>query len=378
MSDEIALLLILAGLHLMESCQVVPHGTVVFRAAWLTRYTAMRAAELMRVSRGRFIFLNPVDARAHAFAAGLPHLLPTAEGVLDVAPEEDNAPRRRPFVRWSSLGEVRASESSIVCSALGTIECGSPRVARVWARVLNAHRTAPPARRSTLADRWLRARFAPVNARRRMERVERVCRALERISLVGFGATVAGAIVVAQRTSEAILLGFLGIGVLSGFVTAIATWRAHARLEPRDGSSRLGRALMITVCFPVAFRARASLGRDALGLMHPAAAAAAGLLSSKAAREFLGATLRRWRHRSAPPPAGSDDQIQLAAAAEVVAKQILAAARKLDLDEPVLNAPPRLDDPSIQSWCPRCHATYVHASGTCTDCPGVPLRPARR
>jgi len=371
-SDELALLLILAGLHLMESCQIVAHGTVIFRSTVWGRHTAERASALLRVSRGRFIFLNPLDPRAHAQTTGLPHILPVAEGVLDVAPEEDNALRRRPCVPWSAIGPVRAAESSVVCAGLGTLDCGSARAARVWARVLNTLRTARPERRALLATRWLHARFAPAHARRREERVQRACRPVEFLSLAGFLLLIAGAFVVTQRTSEVILLGFLGSGVVSGLAIAAAFWRAHARLERRDWSGRLGRTLMIAACFPIAFRARASLGRDTLALVHPIAAAAA-LLPPDRAQPMLAAALRRWLHRSASPEEGSADHARLAAAARDVAERIQEAARSLAIDAAALTAPPPLDDPSIRTWCPRCHATYVHTAGTCADCPDVPL-----
>jgi len=361
----------------MESCQVVPHGTVVFRPAWWARHAATRAASLLRVNRGRLIVLHPIDARAHALVTGLPHILPTAEGVLDVSPEEDNAPRRRPFVPWSAIGPARVTETAVTCEGLGAIECGSSVAARLWARVLNTLRSAPPPRRAVLAERWLRLRFDPAIARRRHERLERACAGLEWVATIAFVLIVAGAAVVTQRASAAILLGFLGTGVVSGFALAIAYWRAHARLAPRAWSTRLGRAAMMAVCFPVAYRARAGLGRDALALSHPTAAATV-LLAEKPAGAFLAEAMRRWRHRSAPPPPGSSDESHLARAAEAVHARLAALATGIGLDPATLEGAPALDDPAIRTWCPRCHATYVHASGTCSDCPGVALRPVSR
>lgn len=377
MSDEIALILVLVGLHLMESCTIVPHGTVVFRTKWWVRHTATCAGALLRVSRGRFVFLNPLDPRARVTVTGLPHIQPTADGVLDAAPEEDNALRRRPFVPWSAIGPTRAAGSSVACEGLGVLDCGSAATARVWARVLNTLRLATPARRAMLADRWLRIRFSPTIARRRQERVDRACRTLEVVATVAFLVLAAGAVLVTRRVSTPILLAFLGTGVFSGLALAILYWRAHARLEPRDWTTRLGRALMIAACFPVAFRARASLGRDALALVHPAAVAAA-LLPQGRARGFLAATLRRWTHLAAPPDAGSRDEATLRPAAAAISTQVEAIARASGIDPAALVDSPRLGDTSIRSWCPRCLATYVHASGVCAECPGVPLEPARR
>lgn len=357
----------------MESCVIVPHGTVVFRPAWWARHFATRAATLMHVSRGRFVFLHPLSTRAHVLVTGLPHILPTAEGVLDVSPEEDNALQRRPFVPWSAIGPARANDSALLCAGLGAIACGSPAAARVWARVINTLRAAAPARRAVLADRWLRLRFRPEIARRRAARVDRACAAVEVVSSAAFMVLIAAGVLVTQRVSTPLLLGFLGTGVLSGVVIAICTWIAHARLAPRDWSTRLGRILMMSVCFPVALRARAGLGRDALALVHPVAAATA-LLPQARARDFIAGTLRRWRHRSAAPRADSVDDRQLARAAETVSTLIADAARSLEIDPATLDAAPRVDDPSVRAWCPRCHATYVHAAGACADCPGVPLR----
>ncbi len=377
MSDHGALLLILAALHVMESCQVVPHGAVIFRSAWWGRYLPRPASSLLQMSRGRFLFLNPLDVRAHAFVTGIPHILPVAEGVLDVAPEEDNAPRRRPFVPWSAIGPARADESVVWCAGLGMLPCGSPRSARLWARVLNALRSAPPERRGGLADRWLRLRFSREIAGRRLARVERACAPLEWACTLGFAATVAGAVVITQRVSEWLLIGFLGTGVLAGIAIAVTYALAHARLEPGAWLTRLGKALLMAACFPVAFRARSILGRDALGQAHPATVGAL-LLKPRAAQAMLAMTLRRWQHLSPAPQAGSvDADIYARAAARMIA-QVCSLAEALGADPAGLTAGPDMRDPQVRGWCPRCHATYVHASGCCAECRDIALVPVDR
>lgn len=359
----------------MESCQVVPHAGVVVRSAWWGRYLAHTAGSLLQVSRGRFLFLNPLDVRAHAFVTGLPHILPIAEGVLDVSPEEDNATRRRPFVPWGAIGPARADEAVVLCAGLGALPCGSPRTARLWARVLNGLRTAPPARRAVLADRWMRLRFSPEIARRRIARVDHACAALEWACTIGFAAVVAGAVLITQRVSEQILIGFLATGATAGLAIAATYARAHARLEPGAWLTRLGRCLLMAACFPVAFRARSMVGRDALGHAHPAVAAAL-LLRPHAARKLLAETYRRWQHRSpAPAPDDSDHHARVAAG---IVEQLRAVARILDLDAAALEGVPDLRDPTVQAWCPRCHATYVHRSGCCAHCRDIPLVPVER
>lgn len=372
MSDHIALLVILAGLHVMESCQIAPPGSVVFRSRWWGGYIAARAADLMRVRRGRFVFLNPLQPHARFFASGLPHILPTAAGVLDVSPEEDNAPHRRPMVPWAEIGPARANADEMVCPGLGRIPCGSGANARLWARALDAIRSAPADRRARLVERWMRIRFSTMIASRRAGRVHAATRTLGLVSGLAFLVLIAGAIVVSQRISDLILLGFLGAGVAAGVAIATTSLIAQARLREDTWPARLGRALMMIACFPIAFRARSRVGRDALATLHPTATAAA-LLARPQAQAFLAESLRRWQHRRAEPAPATADARELQQAATLVQSLILDAAAQVGLNQAGLQTRPRIDDPAVRSTCPRCLATFTHESGSCSDCLDVPL-----
>ena len=359
----------------MEGCRVAPHGAVVFRSLLWRGFRADHSSQLPRVARGRFVFLHPIDPRAHAITSGPPPLLPVAGGLFDVAPEEHEAPARRPFLPWSALGPVRAEGSILCCEGFGSLPCASAATARLWARALETMRTAAPARRAALAQRWLALRMHVPHARRRHRRTQRACRWLTAFHLAAFPLLLLGAAALLQRQSASFILGFLGTGILFGLTTAPLYLHAYRQITRRSWLPGCGRALMVATCFPVAFRARATLPDDSFAAFHPVALGGA-LLSQPNLRTFLAQAYRRWSYPIHPPAPDTAEAAAFATATRNFLACIATAARQAGVDPALLAAPPPLDDPTIHSWCPRCHATYTHTSGDCPHCPGIPLTAA--
>lgn len=373
MSDSAALVLVVAALFAMESLAILPEPAVVFVSGWWRRCAARPTIDLLRVARGRLLVLNPARASAHHYLCGIPALVFDAEGIADAAPEDFDMPVRRAFVRWEAVGAVSHDGRTVRATGLGRIDAGTERNARLWARVLEAARRADPVRRQRIARDWQRVRFSCEHAARRVGRVAAACRDLEAAGDLAWPIVAGLAVALLLRDDVRLLYALLAAGELSGWALAVLYFRAHVRLHPRDRRERWGKAAVMALCFPVALRARASLGSGAVAYAHPAAVAAV-LLRKGDAFEFLRDLAARW---SFPVRFPSEPARGFAAAAPVratVLEQIEALAKTLGAGRREL-APTRPGrDGSAVSFCPRCGATYLRDSGECADCPGVALR----
>jgi hypothetical protein len=272
-------------------------------------------------------------------------------------------------VPWEKLGRVACEGSRIRAEGLGVLECAGSRAARLWARALNEIRAASPARRAELARRWTRLRFSTAIVRRRVERVNAACTPLEIFTDAAWYFRVACCIALLWRGGLRVMLIVFAAGEISGWVAAFLFWRAHARLDPRARGERVGKGIVMALCFPVALRARSVLARDALAFAHPAAVAAV-LLPLAGGQGFVRRLALRWTH---PLPVG--DARAGGTSSTLMIDQMKTLAREFDAKWLSLIAPPSVSDAALKSYCPRCHAAYVLAAGSCADCPGIVLVP---
>lgn len=143
---------------------------------------------------------------------------------------------------------------------------------------------------------------------------------------------------------------FLGLAILG--LTLAAFWRAHRRLYPDARGERRSKTILMGVSPLGAIRAADHLSHGLLARAHPLVAAVALCPREEAVR------LARWLYFA---PDGHDPDV----------RRYLESSDLWD----VVAAPPRLEEMGAAAFCPRCHAQYVRASGDCSDCAGVGLRP---
>jgi hypothetical protein len=166
-----------------------------------------------------------------------------------------------------------------------------------------------------------------------------------------------------------------GIGFAAFWFLTFTEYLFAAKALSRESVlRRIQHAAMMLLSPASAMRSADKLQRHALAAYHPLAVAAA--ICPKPARlELARATLLRLRH---PLPAERPPEDEIACGIEEwfhgrLAEQLQAAVCGAGLDaSEILAEPDPLAD--AHSYCPRCQMQYVLQEGTCTDCPGMPLR----
>ncbi|MGH9314057.1 MAG: hypothetical protein ACRD1S_12785 [Vicinamibacterales bacterium] len=139
-----------------------------------------------------------------------------------------------------------------------------------------------------------------------------------------------------------------GLAIL-GFIL-VTFWHAHRGLYPDASDERRSKTLLMGVSPLGAIRAVDYLSHRALAGTDPIIAAIALCPRDEAVR------LARWLYFV---PDHRDAGL----------RQFLESS---DLWDEVV-APPHAGETGATAFCPRCHAQYVRADGTCSDCSGVEL-----
>jgi hypothetical protein len=165
------------------------------------------------------------------------------------------------------------------------------------------------------------------------------------------------------------LAGFLVCWLVSG----LCFWFAHRGIFPEQGHERGQRIAMMLFVPTAAMRAPATLSRNLLGSYHPFAVASV-LCPPETFRGLAQTTLLSLNHAAQPSLAAdgtSGDAISVWFYARML-RHLCNVVRKKGLDPTELLRPPT-PDPDALSYCPRCHAQFVVASGVCRDCRNVAL-----
>jgi len=160
-----------------------------------------------------------------------------------------------------------------------------------------------------------------------------------------------------------LLAGLFALTVLCAFLYA----RAHRELDPNLGSAPFQHVATIALVPMTAIRAVDLLTKELGAGLHPLAAAQA-LLPREAfigyARRFHFDALHRDPAAKAVPSPWFDESRREAIEAFLAANGAAPDA--------LLLAPVKTDD-SSKTYCPRCHAQFTVAEGTCRDCGGIAL-----
>lgn len=160
-----------------------------------------------------------------------------------------------------------------------------------------------------------------------------------------------------------LVAGLFALTFLCSFLYA----RAHRELDPNLGSAPFQHIATVALVPMTAIRAVDLLTKELGSGLHPLAAAQA-LLPREAfigyARRFHFDAMHRDPAAKAVPSPWFDESRRQAI-------ESFLAANGAAPDE-LLLAPVKTDDTS-KTYCPRCHAQFTVAEGTCRDCGGIAL-----
>jgi hypothetical protein len=170
------------------------------------------------------------------------------------------------------------------------------------------------------------------------------------------------------RTWPWLVAGMVGLiaWVVRGYL------RAHRELQPALGQERRVQSVALALAPLGAVRAVDALARGAHAGRHPLAVGHAPPRPA-AARELARRELLEARHPIRRD--GIDDGALriLRWFDDAMAGGIERALAGCGIDVAGLLAAPPREDPSCESYCPRCRAQYRAGVGSCGDCPGVAL-----
>ncbi len=176
--------------------------------------------------------------------------------------------------------------------------------------------------------------------------------------------------VAADRTSLILTWPYLAAGlfVLTA-ACAVLFARAHRELRPEGGAAPAQHVATIALVPTTAIRAADLLARGLGDGVHPLAAAVVLLpreaFTGYARRFHFDAMHRDPAATTVPSPWFDESQRE-------PIERFLAANGAAP--EALLLAPVKSDD-SSKTFCPRCHAQFTVAEGTCRDCSGIALQP---
>jgi hypothetical protein len=160
-------------------------------------------------------------------------------------------------------------------------------------------------------------------------------------------------------------------------ITAMAIfeyYRLYRALFPQVSKKRIFKDLIKAVYFPALMRAHDKLSRAFIHLSHPLPIAKALCLE----KEFLDFTKKMVLDMHYPllPICPTEDLKKIETEKWFRSKLIYVtkmALQKWNVDIDSLMAPPKIENESCRSYCPRCNCQYMIEKGVCIDCGGISL-----
>lgn len=380
MTDEQILFLLLAALHVAESCLWAPRGTaVIARRGGQWRLARPRA--WLRHDGGGVVVRQLLPPLGTAFCCPRWPLSMSPSGVLSFVSvwgdTEERGEQEGRFFRLEDLGEVRVEgigERRVAGTGGRLLRAASSREAWRVAATVAALAKAAPAARTGVIDTFLAAHFDGERAARRYEEWRAASRPVRLVGNILFlHLFVVAPLAVAWIGIEAALwpVGSLLFGLVAA--NALLFFRAHRRLYPDEAAERVESVLTMFLLPPRAVRGHDVLARGLFDGFHPLVAARA----SCTPEVFAG--LAREVARDAATPALPLCPSEAAGAAETeeffrrrFVGALHAFLARAGVAAAALAAPAgERDDAPYR--CPRCLDGFVDAAARCDRCGG--LRP---
>jgi hypothetical protein len=377
LGDGEQILLVLAIVYISECACWLPQAAVCFSATW-RQYRTLRAAAFLRNDRGGLVFFGLTPFSRPLICQPWP-LCMSPDGIR-VGPDpfgtiEPGPPFGHPHVAYDEIRSVERRHLELLINARPAVRCASTEIARLLAESLPNIVNAPRAEREAAVDAIL---FGTTDTNAIRSR-------LTLLRTEGFVLTIAST----SFFLYTFLLGYLLLCVPQGLpyqdwiyfggltaswlVTVFCFWLAHRRIFPGQNRERRQRIAMMLLVPTEAMRAPATLSRNLLLNFHPLAVAAV-LCSPHTFGALAKSTLLSLNHL-ARCGVSAERENEDATSAWFYARMLhhlTNVVRQRGLQSvDLLRAP--APDPDALSYCPRCHAQFVVASGVCRECRNLPL-----
>lgn len=368
------LLIILAGLFLLDAVRAVPLGGLVLSSAFGRRAAALRP--VVPFGRGQagltLTFPTPVG---WSFNAAPPPIAFAPAGILSATPFSHGPlgrpPSRPRSLTWDRIVSVSVDHETLRINGEPFADAGRPAVARHLAVLIDTLRNTPPSDRPAAVERTLDAMFdddAFSRARRRYRADLLRLRLLATLAFseVFVALPLLDRYVAAERWWPVLLIAYTL--TVAGIVWTAA--RLHRAAHPDARAERRKRMILLALAAPTTLRAGHDATPDLFVAWHPLLVARP-VLGRARFRELAGEFLRDARH---PRPGFlGDGAREPARAVETWYRQALGdrLARWLvghGIDAEELMRP---DTPNAAAYCPRCLATFRRADAVCHACDGL-------
>jgi hypothetical protein len=381
MSDYQAILGVLLLLLLSECVWWIRRGSVVFRRAFPNRWVMVHPSHGFGSTGSGMAFLNPLPFLREAFLCHQWPLSITAEGIHTFVPQVINGGDRPEWqVQYVTFADIRAitrDRMVLKINGIPFVSLNSTALAAHFERLLTRLHGLPQDKREAAIKADLRRALECPRVRRRWQQYRHAVRPLE-ITSVALFLLLLGPLPLALGCPElqAWLVPTLGAILVALVVSVTCFWKAHRSLFPQENRARWRGAFMMILAPTHALGACSLLSRDLLVASHPLAVAhtlCPPEMAQGIARGILLDT--RWPMEPRYPTDDRADRQTIDKFHQTLQSEFHAAVAAYGGDLDRWMAPPVPEDPTCQSYCPRCDRQYVIPQGTCESCGGIPLVP---
>jgi hypothetical protein len=284
-------------------------------------------------------------------------------------------PSRAAALGYDEIKSVEQSDRELFINGRLAARCASTQMARFLADQLPRVQKAPLAKREAVLDQFLSATTDTEAIAERLKLLRENGLLVSLASTIFFLYTfVLGYLLLCLPEGIAdqaliYLAGFLVCWLVSG----LCFWLAHRSIFPEQRRERAERLAMMVFVPTAAMRAPATLSRNLLASFHPLAVASV-LCSPETFRRLAQTALLSLNHAAQPSASASETSADGNSVwfYSRMLRHLSNVVQKKGLDPSELLRPPS-PDPDALSYCPRCHAQFVVASGVCRDCRNVAL-----
>ena len=283
--------------------------------------------------------------------------------------EAEAPPSDVSFWTWAEAEKVRREGRAIEGPGRRSVKTSSAALAAYLVEAIHHAASLSSKKRARYLDQLMADAHDLDAIRARRDEVDARARRLKWYANLVAPALLVGAYAVFFVPAVFAYAHWVGLALLALLVAVwVETFVAHSRLYPGLTGDRWMTTLLLVVSPPAGSRAHAWVVRDGFARFHPVAVARA--LGTRDTWMTLAA--EAWRDLRWPlGPTAADAEGALTDSRARLSAQLrrLVQADELDVDD--FEAAPTPEADGLAAYCPRCHAQFKTADGTCSDCPGV-------
>lgn len=384
MTERQELLLLLAGLYLVECFRWVRRGSVIFRrlpgAGWQRRTNS----EFIANDQGDLHWTFPLpDLGDFLVVRGLPWSV-GPEGVatwhVSAAHPNGRTSQSATFRRWEEIKKIELENDQIFVADQPWWTADSPTEAQRLAGQLKRWTEMPAAGREKALRAELADSFAIQPIRQKLHDTDAQLSLLRQAGMLLEGILFVAIPVAVWQWGW---FPALPAGLLATYATAIwIAWRSgilHQQWYPRATKERLRIRLLCGFSPLTAIRAVDLVGRNRVEGFDPLAVALALLPPVHAARMAAAWVRDTWYPLlpENPFPVATPAASSVAWFTTAYREAGAAALKSAGLEDADFRRAPSRNEPVNTQYCGRCHAQFLSAATGCRSCGGRPLLPLK-